>query len=419
MRRLGKEIVRMSLASLGVHKLRTFLTVSGITIGVFSVIGVMTAVSAVRGSIETGLSFLGANIFQFAKYPNIQFGGSDEAKYAKRRDITLAQAQRYARLMEDTTDVVCLKAFYGRSGADPQGAQAVYGGRKTPPGMTYVGTNEHFLVANQYTIGHGRNFTGADIELARPVIVIGHTIVKKLFPSENPLGKMIRVNTHVYTVIGTFAEKGSAFGGDQDDIMTVPITRFFNDNGTQGYTVNIATQASSPTAYRDAMDKGVTAMRIVRGLRPADPDDFELYSNDSLLAAFAKIADAIRAGAFVISAIALLAAGIGIMNIMLVSVTERTKEIGIRKSIGARKAHILAQFLVEAVAISLLGGIAGILLGVAAGDALALVLKASVVFPLEWAIAGLVVCTAIGVGFGFYPALRAAALDPIEALRYE
>ena len=420
MKRLGREIVRMSLTSLGVHKLRTFLTVSGITIGVFSVIGVMTAVSAVRGSIETGLSFLGANIFQFAKYPDIQIGGMDEAELAKRRDITLVQAQRYAKLMEGTADVICMKAFYGRTGGDSfQGAQVVYQGRKTPPGMTYVGTNEYFLTANQYAIDLGRNFTAADVELARPVVIIGHDIAKKLFPSENPLDKKIRVNGHVYMVIGTFVSKGTGFGGDQDDILTVPITRFFTDNGIQGYTVNIATQAPSATTYNDVMEKGVTAMRIVRGLRPTDADDFALYSNDSLLAAFGKIADSVRAGAFVISAIALLAAGVGIMNIMLVSVTERTKEIGVRKSLGARKAHILAQFLIEAVAISLMGGVAGILLGVAAGDALALVLKASIVFPWGWAAAGIVVCSAIGVGFGFYPAWRAAALDPIEALRYE
>jgi putative ABC transport system permease protein len=419
MRRIWAEIFRMAVASLGVHKLRTFLTVSGITIGVFSVIGVMTAVSAVRGSIESGLSFLGANIFQFAKYPSVQFGGDEEAKVAKRRDITLAQAQRYARLMEGTADVVCMKAFFGRSPTAPRGAQVVYGGRKTPPGITYCGTNEHFLAANQFSIALGRNLTSGDVELARPVIVIGTTVLKKLFPSENPLGKMVRVNGNVYAVVGTFEEKGSSFGDDQDSMVIVPITRFLNDNGAQGYTVNIATQAPSAASYNDVMEKGVTAMRIVRGLRPADENDFEIYSNDSLLAAFGKIADAVRAGAFLISAIALVAAGVGIMNIMLVSVTERTREIGIRKSIGARRAHVLFQFLAEAFVISLLGGVAGIVTGVAAGNALALALHASVVFPWGWAAAGLIVCCGIGVGFGFYPAMRAAALDPIEALRYE
>jgi putative ABC transport system permease protein len=160
-------------------------------------------------------------------------------------------------------------------------------------------------------------------------------------------------------------------------------------------------------------------MRIVRGLKPEDENDFELYSNDSLIAAFAKVADAVRAGALVISGIALLAASVGIMNIMLVSVTERTKEIGIRKSIGARKVSILIQFLIEAVVISLFGGLVGIGLGVIAGDGLAYWMEASIVFPWDWAAIGLLVCTGIGVGAGLYPAMKAAALDPIEALRYE
>ena len=160
-------------------------------------------------------------------------------------------------------------------------------------------------------------------------------------------------------------------------------------------------------------------MRIARGLKPEDENDFEISSNESLIAAFAQVADVIQSGSLAISAIALLAAGVGIMNIMLVSVTERTKEIGIRKSIGARKVSILTQFLVEAVVISLAGGLMGIALGVAGGNGLALLMKASIVFPWEWAAAGLLVCSAIGVGFGFYPALKAASLDPIEALRYE
>jgi putative ABC transport system permease protein len=403
----------MALSSLGVHKLRSFLTMAGITIGVFSVIGVMTAVSALRGSIETGLSFLGANTVQFSKWPvGLQFNGADRMKYAKRRNITLAEAQRFAELMQRTSDVVRLKV-------SDDGDQAVYGGRKTTPSETYIGSNEHFLAVDQYGIELGRNFTGSDIALASPVVIVGQGIVDKLFPTESPLGKVIKIEKHAYTVIGTFASKGTAFGRSEDDIAVVPITRFLNDNGHNGWTVSIAVESPSATIYNDIVDEGTTAMRIVRGLRPIDENDFEVYSNDSLLAAFAKVADSVRSGAFVISAIALLAAGIGIMNIMLVSVTERTKEIGVRKSIGARKANILTQFLVESVALSLAGGLAGILLGVVAGDGLALWLKAAIVFPWGWALAGLLVCTGIGVGFGFYPALRAAALDPIEALRYE
>ncbi|MFA5263462.1 MAG: ABC transporter permease [Opitutaceae bacterium] len=409
------EILRIAFSSIGVNKLRSALTMLGITIGVFSVIGVMTAVSALRSSIETGLSFLGTNMFQFGKYPVgiHDDGGHHRRRFEMRRDITFEQALRYKEMMQDVTEVVCLKVF------DFEGAQAVYNGRKTPPNLSFGGSNEHFITANQFTIELGRNFQSDDVEFGRPVVIIGQTILKKLFPSENPLGKMIKVKDRTYVVIGTFAEKGTSFGQSQDDIAMIPISRYLSDFGSENRTVNIATQALNQIVYNETLDKAITAMRVARGLRPEEDNDFELYSNDSLIAAFAKIADIISMGSFVISGIALLAAGVGIMNIMLVSVTERTKEIGIRKSIGARKRSILIQFLIESVTISLVGGLAGIALGVAGGNGLALFLHASVVFPWDWALIGLLVCSVIGVGFGFYPAWKAASLDPIEALRYE
>ncbi len=406
------EILRIAFSSIGVNKLRSVLTMFGITIGVFSVIGVMTAVTALRSSIELNLSFLGSNTFQFGKYP-VTSGGHDHRKYDMRRNITLAQARRYQELMAGTTRAICLKVFHYNT------AEAVYQGRKTTPDVTFGGTNEYFLSANQYEISLGRNLQPEDIELARPVIVIGQDIVKRLFPSENPLGKVIKLKGRTYTVIGTFAEKGSTFGQSNDNIAMIPITRFFTDMGGETYTINIATEAPSHLAYNDTMDKGMTAMRIVRGLRPEQENDFELYSNDSILGIFGKVADVISSGSFVISGIALLAAGIGIMNIMLVSVTERTREIGIRKSIGARKRSILTQFLIEAVAISLVGGLVGIGLGVGVGNLAAVLMKAGAVIPWYWVGLGVVVCTGIGVGFGFYPAWKAASLDPIEALRYE
>ena len=199
----------------------------------------------------------------------------------------------------------------------------------------------------------------------------------------------------------------------------IPITRFFENFGEANLTVNIATQSFSQETYNTTLDKGMGAMRIARGLRAEQENDFELYSNDSLKSAFTAIAGVVRIGAFVISLIALVAAGIGIMNIMLVSVTERTKEIGIRKSIGARSRDILRQFLTEAVFISEAGGILGIILGVIGGDLLAMWLQADLIFPFGWALAGLIVCSGIGIGFGFYPAYRAARLDPIDALRFE
>jgi len=409
------ETIKMAWSSLGANKLRSSLTMLGITIGVFSVISVMTAVGALQYSIENGISFLGSNIFQFAKFPaNVAASGDVREKYRNRRNITYLQALHYYRLMEGEAREVCLKCF-----AYEVKGQAVYNGVKTTPSLLVVGSNRSFLTANAYTLGYGRNLSDEDVDLSRRVIVVGKMIEKRLFPHETPIGKVIRMAGHTYTIIGVLSEKGTAFGQSQDDVCIMPITRFFEDYGEAKRTVNIATQAFSADTYNRTFDKGISAMRIARGLKADQENDFEIYSNDSLKSAFTSVAGVVSVGAFVISFIALLAAGIGIMNIMLVSVTERTKEIGIRKSIGARSRDILRQFLTEAVFISEAGGIIGILLGVIGGDLLALALKVDLIFPWGWAIAGLIVCSAIGIGFGFYPAYRAAALDPIEALRYE
>jgi len=412
---LFREIIAMALSSLGANKLRAALTMTGITIGVFSIISVMTAIGALQNSIENGLSFLGSNIFQFGKYPvNINAGGEIKKKYQNRRDISYRQALHYYQLMQGNAREICLKCF----GYELKG-QAVYNGVKTTPSLLIVGTNRSFLTANAYTLGYGRNLNDEDVDLARNVIVVGKIIEKRLFPHESPIGKVIRMSGHTYTIIGVLAEKGTSFGQSQDDICMMPITRFFEDFGSAKRTVNIATQSFSQETYNGTLDKGIGAMRIARGLRADQENDFEIYSNDSLKSAFASIAGVVRIGAFVISFIALVAAGIGIMNIMLVSVTERTKEIGVRKSIGARSRDILRQFLTEAVFISEAGGILGIIFGVIGGDLLAAWLKVDIIFPFGWGVAGLVVCSVIGIGFGLYPAYRAAALDPIEALRYE
>ena len=412
---LFREIVAMALSSLGANKLRATLTMIGITIGVFSIISVMTAIGALQNSIENGLSFLGSNIFQFAKYPvNIDAGGEIKKKYQNRRDISYRQALHYYELMQGNAREICLKCF----GYELKG-QAVYNGVRTTPSLLIVGTNRSFLTANAYTLGYGRNLNEEDVDLARHVLVVGKMIEKRLFPHESPIGKVIRMSGHTYTIIGVLAEKGTSFGQSQDDICMMPITRFFEDFGEAKRTVNIATQSFSQETYNGTLDRGIGAMRIARGLRADQENDFEIYSNDSLKSAFASIAGVVRIGAFVISFIALVAAGIGIMNIMLVSVTERTKEIGVRKSIGARSRDILRQFLTEAVFISEAGGILGIILGVIGGDLLAVWLKVDIIFPFGWAFAGLLVCSAIGIGFGLYPAYRAAALDPIDALRYE
>lgn len=404
------EIIRLALASLAANKLRSSLTMLGISVGVFSVIGVMTVITGLRGSIESGLNVLGANSFQITKYPAINFSDPRQ-RFANRRNIEYAEAARFKELMRERA-AVSLQMARTRLRASSQE-------RSTNPDVTLSGTDENFLASRNYDVAAGRNLSEDDVELARAVVIIGHDIEAKLFPNENPLGRVVRIDGHNYHVIGTLTPKGSSFGENRDNLAVIPVTRFLINHGQRGRTLSLNVQAASQAELPAIQDAAIGAMRLVRGLEPEDANDFEVFSNDSLIEAFNQIAGTVAVGAFVISAIALLASGVGIMNIMLVSVTERTKEIGIRKSIGARRNNILMQFLLEAVVLSLVGGLAGILTGVVGGNIGAHLLNASAVFPWGWALAGLSVCSLIGVGFGFYPAWKAAALDPIEALRYE
>ena len=403
------EIFRLAFSSLTANKLRSSLTVLGIAVGVFSVIGVMTFINGMRGSIESGLNVLGANSFQISKSPAISF--SDWNRFRNRRDVTYAIANRFKDLMGDAAKV---NLQIGRSGL-----VVSYRDRRTNPNVRLMGTDENYVTALNFDIVAGRNLGADDVEYGRPVCLLGSDVVLKLFPDEEALGQGVRMNGQNYTVVGLLAPKGTAFGGNPDALVITPISRFLAVYGRSMRSINLNVQAPSQAELAATQEKSVGMMRLVRGLRPEDLNDFEIFSNESLIDAFNKIADVVSAGALIISAIALLASGVGVMNIMLVSVTERTKEIGIRKSIGAKKRSILLQFLAEAVALSLIGGIAGVAVGVGCGNAAAYFMNTEINFPWMWAGIGLVVCGGIGVIFGLYPAWKAASLDPIEALRYE
>lgn len=408
---LSLEIVRMAWKSLGANKLRSALTASGITIGIFSIISVMTAISALQSSIESGLSFLGSNVFQFSKYPN-GFETFGDEMYRNRRNIDYETYLNFARLVGDDVELTCPKVF-------DEEVQAVYENKKTNPDLTICGTTDGFIVANNFAIDEGRNLSNEDVEFSRSVCVIGQQIVSRLFPRSSSIGQVIKLDGKNYEVIGTFAPKGGAFGTSDDDFVIIPITKFFENYGSRNRSINVAIAAKDQRVLDQAMGFAVEAFRKARGLRPEQLNDFEIYSNDSLAGAFRSIAGVVRIGAFVISTIALVAAGIGIMNIMLVNVTERTKEIGVRKSLGARSRDIRWQFLLEALFLSLGGAVSGVILGVLAGNTLAVWLKANVVFPWGWGIFGVLFCSAIGILSGLYPAHKAASLDPIEALRFE
>jgi putative ABC transport system permease protein len=405
------EIAKMAWTALGTNKLRSALTTSGITIGIFSIISVMTAISALQTSIETGLSFLGSNIFQFSLYPaGIKVWGDE--KYRNRKKIDYQTYLNFARTMGEEAEVICPKVWNSST-------QAVFENKRTNPNIQLCGTNQGFPAANNFGISAGRNLSPEDVAFSRSVCVVGQQLARRLFPQGNAIGSVIKLNGKNYTVIGTLAEKGSSFGGNEDNVVLIPITRFFENYGSGERSLNIAVEAKNQIVYQRTLGIAIGAFRVSRGLRPEEANDFEIYSNDSLAGVFRSIAATVRIGAFVISAIALVAAGVGIMNIMLVSVAERTREIGIRKSLGARQRDIRMQFLLEALFLSLFGSAGGIILGVLAGNGLALWLQAALVFPWGWAIAGVLVCSAIGVGFGLYPAHKAACLDPIEALRFE
>lgn len=408
---LTLEIIRMAWNSLGANKLRSALTASGISVGIFSIIAVMTAISALQSSIETGLSFLGSNVFQFSKYPN-GFETFGDERYRNRRNIDYQTYLNFARLVGDEVELTCPKAW-------DEGVQAVYENKKTNPNLDICGTDQGFTAANNFTIDEGRNLSNQDVLFSRSVCVIGQQIVSRLFPQGGSVGRIIKLDGKNYEVIGTFAQKGGAFGSSEDSYVIIPITKFFENYGSKNRSINIAIAAKDQMLLGETMGFAVEAFRKARGLRPERPSDFEIYSNDSLASAFRSIAGVVKTGAFVISTIALVAAGIGIMNIMLVNVTERTKEIGIRKSLGARPRDIRRQFLLEALFLSLAGAVSGIILGVLAGNALAVWLKANMVFPWSWALFGVLFCLAIGITFGLYPAHKAASLDPIDALRFE
>jgi putative ABC transport system permease protein len=263
-----------------------------------------------------------------------------------------------------------------------------------------------------------------DVKSGRSVAVIGYAIAQRLFPFIDPVGKKIRIDGRKYQIVGVFDEKKSAFGSGYDNYVLVPISRYLKTYGMvdrNGFSrsVNVTVRAKTPELTRDAIEETRQVMRRIRGVKPHEEDNFDFFNSESLITQFNQMTLGVKIAAFIIGIIALVVAGIGIMNIMLVSVTERTREIGIRKSIGAKPRGILVQFLLEAVILCNIGGVVGVLVGFGLGNVITLFTPFAVNVPLEWAIIGIVFCSAVGIGFGLLPAIRASRLHPIDALRYE
>jgi putative ABC transport system permease protein len=407
------ENVRQAFSSIRNNKLRSALTLLGIVVGVFSIIGVMTAIGALTNSVDASLSQLGAETFQIKKFPSIHTGPAGWLKYVKRKPITYDEIKL---VREEVTLPLAVSAEYGIPVAT-----ASYGSEKSDPLYQILGSDDNFAINHNFDIAQGRMLTADDVQNARDVCVLGQDIVDRLFKNgEQPVGKEVKLNDHSYLVIGTFEKKGGGLGASSDGFALVPVTneiKYFADPDLTSLTMTV--RARSRELSESTQDEIIGAMRSVRSVRPGADNDFELENNTSLTTQFEGFSKYLSYAGFGISAIALLAASIGIMNIMLVSVTERTKEIGIRKAMGAKKSDITGQFLVEAIVLCEIGGIIGIGIGVALGNLIAVLIHATVYVPIFWVVAGLAVCSIVGIVFGMYPALKAANMDPIDALRFE
>ena len=405
-----KESFWMAIDAIRQNKLRSMLTLLGISIGVFSVIGVMTAIRTLESSVQSGLNVFAANTFVIQKYPSIQFG-RNEKKIRNRKNIDYDQ---YKKLKDRAKLPVLISVSEGSSIRNVK-----YKDKSLKNYVDLLGGDEGSIRIYKTFISDGRNLAYDDVRYARNVCVLGMDVVDRLFPFEDPISKKIQIEGLNYYVVGITERQGEAFGQSQDNYIAIPITNYLQKFSNKWTTLSINVEAPSEKDYDKTREEAIGIMRTIRKVKAGEDNDFEIVTNDEMIETFAGFTGGIKLFALFVSIIALVVAGIGIMNIMLVSVTERIKEIGIRKAIGATKQDILTQFLMEAVFLSEFGGIVGIIMGISGGNLVSFVFNIPAVIPFDWAIIGLFVCSIIGIGFGIYPAWKAAQLDPIESLRFE
>jgi putative ABC transport system permease protein len=407
-----KESFLMAMSALAAHKLRSALTLLGVLVGVFSIIIVMTAMRALQGKIEGELSHLGANTFAVQKWPAVYFGGPEGfEKFWRRKNITLGQGKQVRDRATLARTVGFETTFWNGT--------AISRFEKTPPEVRMIGASPGTFAAKNWVVQEGRALLDSDVDACHDICVLGNSLAKTLFPFGSAVGDRIKLDGINYAVVGVLETKGASLGGDQDNFAVIPISTGLNRYGRIWRSISLLIQAPSQVLYGDTVEQVRGALRALRKVQPGKEDDFEIFSNDSLIDQFKSFTFAVRIGVAVVSSIALIAAGIGIMNIMLVSVTERTREIGIRRAIGAKKRNILTQFILEAIVLCEVGGAIGVLLGVIGGNIAAYYLEVTPVIPVDWVVIGLLICSLVGIIFGTYPAIKAANLDPIESLRYE
>ncbi len=404
------ETIREALSALRANKLRSALTLLGMVIGVFAVIAAVTAVDVIDLYFKDSLQIFGPSTFSVERYA-VQMGGGDRERYHP--PITYGQVQRLEDQVSADLAVSVQEGFDYNIAV--RGAQ-----RKTNPNVNLYGTDEAFLGNFGYEMQEGRPLARPDVENARPVALLGATVADELFPTSSPVGKEVSVGRVQLRVVGVLAEKGSFLGFDPDTRVFAPVTYMMSTYGGGGRNINdVSVRAPSSDRMAAAQDEVRQHMRVIRAVGPGQPDTFSMETNDSVRSTLDQFTSMLTIGGALVGLISLLAAGVGIMNIMLVSVTERTREIGIRKAVGAKWRDVLGQFLLEAVVLCQIGGLIGIVLGGLGGNATALYFDIAPSFPWTWAIVAVVGVTTLALIFGGYPAYKAARLDPIDSLRYE
>lgn len=403
-----KEAFRIALQSLWANKLRTVLTLLGVVIGVASVIGVVTLVNGANVYVATKVNKYGADVFSISKQPAFITSYEQFVAMGKRRNITLDD---YRAVRDECTQCGAVGAFQSTLGKVVVGSQS-------STDSTIRGYTWQMPDMQNLNIVQGRSFTPTDDEHASRVAIVGSDIQENLMKGEDPIGREIRVDGILYTVIGLAEKQGKTLGQSQDDWVAVPLNAYQKTYGT-AKTVTIYAKALNGKDLEGASDQARAIMRVQRHDRPGTPDDFELETSDTLVGLWKQISGSFEAVAVAIAAISLVVGGIVIMNIMLVSVTERTREIGVRKALGARRADVLLQFLLESATMAAVGGVIGVVCGVGAAKIITALLDFPSSIALWSVFAGLFVAASVGIFFGVYPARKAADLDPIVALRSE
>ena len=406
------ENVKVALQSVKGNKLRTFLTAIIIAIGITALVGILTSIEAIEGSLNNTFSSMGANSFTIRNRGiGIRIGGGGQ-RPKRYKSINYRQATEFKSSFTFPA-MISVNVFASFGGT------VKYGNEKTNPNISVLGADENYMASAGYKLASGRNFSQSELDYGTSVVLIGDEIKTRLFPATDPVNKTIHIGNNKFRIIGVFQAKGSSVGFGGDKVCIIPLLRAKQVMTITNPSYTISVTGDDPARMEAAIGEATSLFRIVRNLKVSDENNFEITKSDAIAQTFIDNLRYVRWGGIVIGTITLIGAAIALMNIMIVSVTERTREIGIRKAIGATPIVIRRQFLIEAIVICLMGGIAGVFMGILIGNLLSMVMGGSFIMPWAWTFLGLTLCIGVGLISGLYPAIKASKLDPVESLRYE